>query len=615
MKHLLAVLLCLLLCGCSPTPDTLPPETAPETRPFPVKTGSYDPDHPMEKAYPGEVRAYPLTQRKVQGMKALGSDILLLSGEGCTTLTVLTGENLCEQASRRVDFELQQEDPSLQIHENGISFFDPLKQETILLDRQLQEMRRIAAPQNLSGKPILSFDEETLYYCTTWSVMAWDLSSGIRRTLKELTYSRQMLTALHQKDQILECTIIDGDKTSILLLAADNGAELDTFPDTARLKTGNAGYFLVYPHGFQDLMIFGSNGPASLLMPKAHADQQYYLENDHAAVTAHAAGDSICLSYYELNTGILRSSLILDKLQTPKNIVNTKNHSVYILVYDPAADCDTLYRWDVLRQTPDPTNTEVYTTPHTGAESPDALEQCRDLARSIGQKYGITICIGENACDLQPWDYQFTPESITPILEKELELLDLRLSQYPDGVLQQTISHFTGLTICLVRDITGTVDTASLSSATGIQFFQENHAYVVITTGRHSEQALYHELYHVMDTHILTESTALDQWEALNPGGFSYSKDDALREDFEIYLQGQTRAFIDRYSMGYPKEDRARILENAMLQGNRELFQSEYMQKKLTALCRGIREAYKLKKLPETLPWEQYLITPLAPTA
>ena len=37
------------------------------------------------------------------------------------------------------------------------------------------------------------------------------------------------------------------------------------------------------------------------------------------------------------------------------------------------------------------------------------------------------------------------------------------------------------------------------------------------------------------------------------------------------------------------------------------------MQRKLTALCQGIREAYGLKKLEETLPWEQYLSTPLSP--
>ena len=200
-------------------------------------------------------------------------------------------------------------------------------------------------------------------------------------------------------------------------------------------------------------------------------------------------------------------------------------------------------------------------------------------------------------------------------MKQELELLDLRLARYPETVLQQSISHFSGLTVCLVREILGTNSGDSLHSATGIQFFEEDHAYVVITTGRYSEQALYHELYHVMDTHILTESSGLDQWEALNPGGFSYHKGQPQEDDFDIYLQGQTRAFVDRYSMSYPKEDRARILESAMLQGKDALFRSEYMQQKLTTLCLSIREAYRLKKTADVLPWEQYLVTPLTPDA
>ena len=64
---------------------------------------------------------------------------------------------------------------------------------------------------------------------------------------------------------------------------------------------------------------------------------------------------------------------------------------------------------------------------------------------------------------------------------------------------------------------------------------------------------------------------------------------------------------MDTYSMSFPKEDRARILERAMEQGNEALFASPAMQAKLSCLCQAIREAYGLKKSPETFRWEQYL--------
>ena len=609
MKHLIVVLLCLLLCGCGREMVPAQPEALPEETTLSVTAGLYDPDHPIEQQYPGLVRAYPLTLRKVQGMLPLGKDILVLSGQGNTRLTRYTGKNLVEAASVMLGFTLEQEDPSLQFHENGISYFDPVHQATILLDHSLQQTGSIPAPEGLSGVPVLSFGQDTLYYCTGWSVVAWDLKSGIRRTVKEMSYERQELTALHQNEQILECRIQDHGTDRKLLLSADQGLEKTQLPESAIVHTVGDRYFAAVTSGYQKLMIFGNaEEAAELLLPSHNWQQQFYLPEDHGVVTVTTTADNTQLDYYELNTGILRSSLTLDTQQVPKSIVNTRDHAVYILCYDPAADCDILYRWDPLRQPPSADNTVSFKTDyHT---EPEALAACQDYADAIGETYGITVRIADEAVAVQPWDYQFQPESLAPVLVKELRLLEQRLAQYPKTVLEQTKSHFTGLTICLVRCITGTGDPASLPSATGIQFFEDSEAYVVITTGTYSEQALYHELYHVMETHILTESTALDQWEALNPGNFSYNQN---LGEAEIYLQGQTRAFVDHYSMVYPKEDRARIFENAMLSEKQPVFQSEYMQRKLTAICTGIRAAYRLRKHPEVLPWEQYLVNPLVP--
>lgn len=615
MKHFLAVLLCLLLCGCGRSAPHAPPETETEVPTTPAAAGMYDPNHPMSQAYPGLVRAYPLNLRKVHGVRAFGNEVLLLSGYGSTTLTLLSGEELQTTASLTLDFQLQQEDPALQIHENTISYFHPTRQETIVLDRSLRELRRIAAPEGLYGKPILSPKGDILYYCTGWSVMAWNLESGIRRTVKELSYEDQQLTALHMTGQVLECSILRDGVPSRLLLSADQGVDLGSLPHDSLLNTGDSRYFTALTSGYLPLLIYGHEEDSpKLLLPDSFGQQQFYLPEDHGAVTVAASESGTQLDYYELNTGILRSSVTLEGLQTPKNIVNSKDHSVYILAYDPAADCDVLYRWDVLRQKPDPDNVTTYVTDYHGADSPDiqALEALQDQAKAIGETYGITVRIWEDALSVQPWDYRFQPEHLAPVLEKELQLLQQRLAQYPRTVLDQTKSHFSSLSICLVRQINGTEEAESLQSATGIQFFEGTEACVAITTGKHSEQALYHELYHVMQTHILTESTALDQWEALNPAGFVYGE---ANPDADIYLQGQTRAFVDRYSMGSLKEDQARILENAMLPGKEAVFQSEYMQRKLNALCTGIREAYRLKKHPDSLPWEQYLVTPLAPNS
>lgn len=611
MKQFLTALLCLLLCGCTPK-QTIPTQPLPQNPSEAVSIGMYDPSHPMEARYPGEVRGYPLTQRKVHGLCAFGSEVLILSGQGNTTLMLLSGEDLHPTAAATLGFPLTQEDPSLQIHDGCISFFDPERWETLVLDQRLQEIRSIAVPQGISGKPILSSDTGTLYYCTPWSVVAWDLESGIRRTVKELQYAEQELSALHREDTVLSCRVKDAGQTKVLLLSAENGMELHTLPEDAMLETTASGYFLARYDGFQQLMLFSRDASdMQMLLPRESADIPCYLEQNHAAVTVHTESDTVTLDYYDLETGCLWTSIELEALQSPKAIVDSTDHAVYILVYDPATDCDTIYRWDIPVPAAELSEAAVYTFAYHEEASPDreGLEQCRALAGSIGQKYGITIQIWEDACESQPWDYQFTPEHLAPVLQRELQLLDQRLAQYPEGVLRKTAEHFSGLTICLVRKISGSSENEAPDFPTGIQFFQNDHAYVAITTGKYSEQALYHELYHVMETHILTNSSALDQWESLNPLGFTYG----TQEGMEIYLQGQTRAFADSYAMRSPREDRARILENALLPDREALFRSEYMQRKLTAVCLGIREAYNLKKATNTLPWEQYLVTPLAP--
>ncbi len=188
------------------------------------------------------------------------------------------------------------------------------------------------------------------------------------------------------------------------------------------------------------------------------------------------------------------------------------------------------------------------------------------------------------------------------ILRRELELLDHRLSQFPEGLLQTTAASFQSLNIGLAAQISGSVQGGSL------QFFSGKNANILLAVGDDSESALHHQLFHVMQTHILSHSSAFDQWDSLNPKGFQYDYDyttNAIRNS-GIYLTEDNRYFLDTFSMSYPKEDRARIFEYAMLPGQEPLFKPKAIQKKLKAVCRGIREAYCLTA-EGPYPWEQYL--------
>ena len=199
MKQLrILALVCTLLCGCSRAP------LSPPTAKLHASPSSADLP-PVETR--SALGVFPLEQRKVQGMVGWDGQLLLLSGYGCTTLTLLDPEDLSPVASLLLEFELSPESPSLVMCEEGLSFYDPTTRETLILDKSLQILRRINPPGNLVGEPILSRDGRTLFYCTAYDVRAWDLDTGIRRCVKEMSYERQQMAAVLLDGQILQCNV------------------------------------------------------------------------------------------------------------------------------------------------------------------------------------------------------------------------------------------------------------------------------------------------------------------------------------------------------------------------------------------------------------------------
>ena len=607
MKTLIPLLLCLLLCGCAEhaVPESEATITVATTGPAAEPVGMYDAQHPLEETYQGALRVYPLSMRKVQGLRTLGSDLLAFSGYGSTRLTLLTGEALYIHAETELPFELDARDASLQFHNGTLSYYDPQARETVVLDGSLLEVGRIPAPETCVGNPILSSDRNAVFYCTPEAILCWDLNTGIHRTVKEMICDAHTLAGLFLKDTVLQCRIQEESNISTLFLDTQTGRLLSRQEGAVSLITRGNRYYATLPADFLQLQVFGSvNEPPSALFPTDHSGETFFLPESHGAVTVSEQDTHIRLDYYDLASGLLLGSMSLDPLQHPKSIVSADAESLFILAYDPQRDCDTVYRWTI----PDEPGTFCHTEAYRNSDSPDfaALAQCCAYAETLGQKYGLTILVGPDALAVQPWDYRFTGEYQPRILMQELQLMDRWLSQYPPDVLSQTAAHFASLRLCLVRQIQGTASADSLDTATGIQFLDGSDAYVVLSTGKYSRQALYHELFHVMETHILCGSTALDQWDKLNPPEFSYGG------IFEEYLTGDGRAFVDRYSMISPREDRARILENAMLPGKEALFRPQILQEKLTRICTGIRESYGLKNISIPLPWEQYLAQPLA---
>lgn len=236
--------------------------------------------------------------------------------------------------------------------------------------------------------------------------------------------------------------------------------------------------------------------------------------------------------------------------------------------------------------------------PYYPSDAPDTagLEECQKEVQALEDRYGLRILLW----DAVPEGAVSVGEHLVPVIRRELAVLEQRLSVFPENMIRRAAGHFPELYFCPVRKMAEAFPCGA--------FRQDANLYILIESGG-SGEAFYHALFHALETGILSRSHALDRWNELNPAGFFYDEDYAANRlrDSGIYLTGEHQAFASRFSMSFPREDRAEVFAQAMLPGKETLFTSPVMQAKLASICRGIRDAFELEDYDRMLPWEQYL--------
>ncbi len=628
MKRLVLVLtVVLFLSGCAaiPAPNTTIPVFTEIYVPIPTESGLsplppgfYDPDSDLESLTGGALRVFPLEQQDIYGIVPMGEDILVFSGLYSTTLMRLQGENLYISDVANLNCSISPDSPCVRVSSTGVAYYDNLMQELVFLDAALKEEKRIELPEEMTGYPALSEDCRFFYYCTESAVRCLDLETGLDRLLREMSCYHQELSGIHCDGTILECSVSD-EKLNwfTLYLSAQTGALIRETKDQITLHTdGNRFFATRFDGKYREMLTGVAGGDLSMLHYDDLQATSHPLMDRSAVVLVSAADDSssTTLDYYDLQTGTRRCSLQLPQNQYIWSFRSgTQSNILWFLRYDPQYDCDSICRWDLnLSKIADDS---AYLGDRRSGEAPDwdGISRCQKRAKELSEKFGVEILLWTDATGYQPTDYSLLPEHRVPLLQQGLDTLEAALSRYPEGFLNQASSK--GIRICLVRSITGNPEAEVLESAVGLQFW-DNRAVpcVAITLGNESEQSIHHELFHIIETKVMGNNSNYDNWEDLNPEGFSYDYDylaNLKRDDYEL-IEGPSRAFIDLYSMSYPREDRARIMEYAITEGHEEYFSTAAMQTKLRRICLGIRGAFGLKKSTETYLWEQYLEEPLA---
>jgi hypothetical protein len=614
MKRIFVLLMLLaLLCGCGADQpeETAAPSVSTEPVEITEPAGIYVPSSDLETLTEGAVLCY-VPDASCYGFRMMEEDVLAFCGKENTSLIRYSGEHMYPIAGAKLDCRLSPDDRSFQISSNGITYFNPDSREVVFLDRDLKEVRRLEMPEEMVGYPVLSANRMQVYYCTADAICVYDTTTELNKLLKTISYPRQSVVDVLLNDSVLCCSLEDEHgQEHTLFISTETGQLLSQTVAGMEVTASRETAYAKVPEGIQELLVFGRAGENSMVLTPAEiSGENWYLPQSHGLVSADIRQEKTTLDYYDLDSGRRTASVDLPARISPRCVeIRQSDGCVLVMAYDSLSDSPVILSW---QKNASPTgDATVYTGPRYTAKAPDVagLKQCRELADLIGQKYGLRILVGADAVVHQPWDYTLEMEYQTPVIHRQLEVLAQVLSNFPEGFFGKLYGEPR---ISIVRSIRGNAESGSIHTAQGLQFWDGECAFVALAAGDTLPGAFYHEMFHVMDSKILSETRVYYYWHNLNPDGCEYFEDYTSYQQADVsrYLQDEDRAFIDAYSMCYPKEDRARIMEYACQEGNAHYFQSEIMQKKLELLCKGIQEAFGLKDYPDALLWEQYLNKP-----
>lgn len=407
-----ALLAVLMLAGCATEkPQNTPEPTTGPARPEP---GLYQAGSEMEKATQGAVRGYQLPGELV-ALTALGNDLAAqVSGpDGKMQLLLLSGENCAVKGQHPLAGRV-----NLQPSHGGLCYYSAEEQCVVVLDSALRETSRISLPPECREEPLVSGDLTKLYYCTDTEIYVMDLSSGVSRMLKQQNSQAQILRQLIFEETMLVADTVEDGVEYTCFISTETG---QTVKKTERLDlflTDGPRYFLQRQEGICTEFLFGKNPvDVEALTADVLGCSLHFAGNGRYILAAAPTGK---LRLFDLDGGILASDIENPALEGACGFLY---HGGYIW----CGVGNWLYRWDhAAGKTQNP---EPCVGPHYTAEAPDTagLEACREKARELSEKYGVSIVFLTG--DIQPpKDYTFVPEHQVPALMAGLAALEQGLS-------------------------------------------------------------------------------------------------------------------------------------------------------------------------------------------
>ena len=579
MKRIILVLaVALLLAGCAQPAK----QTEDKTPIIPSAIHiAYMPNSSLEQETEGAFRFFAVS-KEVERIEMQDLGLVLIDSAG--QIAVVSEEDSSVLSSSDAQLAV------LSVQNDSVVTYDVESRTVIVLDEGLNEFSKYTLEEGVAGLPVASAQD--VYYCVGDHVRALNFESGLSRNVMQYVPGELFLTGVYLNGEIIGL----GDGGKVTYLSSKDGQVLFDGEQLIDFESGFGNYFVLYQDGNVQQYIWGNidGGPMQIVDLVDHT--MYPQMQSNCLITTKTEENSVVLSRYDMDSGMCTARVTV---KLPEQIVDFAVNQKYTWFLTE----EGLYRWEHGLNEYEDANSCI--TPLINAQNPDtaAIEERANRALEIGQRYGVDIHIWQDAL-LNDESYVVEAEYQIESIDQMLNDVEKQLALIPDQLLKIT-DEYCGVQICLVRSIQG---------HEFVQYRSEKGLCIAVTSAANMEEALLTGLGWGVDSCIIGNSRDLDYWNELNPAGFDYDYSYFVNEhrtDLQ-YLEGEYRAFVDKRSMSFPSEDRARIFYYAMTQGNAELFESAVLQAKLKTLCEGIREAYGWQKETQIFPWELYLEQSLA---
>ncbi|MBP3313301.1 MAG: hypothetical protein J6K84_01425 [Oscillospiraceae bacterium] len=499
----------------------------------------------------------------------------------------------------------------VQVLQKGLALLEHYRGKVTILNENLEETSTWQLDFT-DGLLALSPDGNTLYGVRPQDgLVVKNLKTGVSRTL--LTESKNLYGG-EMTDTTLALSYTDKvtqqHQNALLDLAT---GEILPVPFegvfSSPQKVGD--YWLCTVFGETGKYFFGTENRPYALTLKEKYSTAFFLRDPDRILVKRYMESGMEMTLYHLD-GTFLSRIVVKG--TPTNLLWWQNGYLFLATDENGGD--HLFFWDVGA----PASGEslsfspAYEPPAKGSV---VSQELYDRAEALGEKYDVIISIAEQIDD-EYIDFSATQELDEALISKALDGVESVLSQFPKNFIPQLRY---GTMLKLEIHLAGTVgrpDTAeNVSGFDSFSGFTETRAAKIvvvldITKTATMAQTFCHEMVHVINAKLDFDASVRDDalyseeaWQKLNPDTFQYANTyDQMPMSY--FTDGLDAYFIDLYSRTYAKEDRARMLEHAMV-GNSWIFSTPQRKAKLQYLCDCIRDCFDTTGWPEETFWEKAL--------